>query len=250
MKAVVLCAGLGTRMGDLVHSHPKPMLSLGKHTIVEHIVSHLADHGASEILINLHYSPDAIVRCLGDGRSWGVRIQYFHESTLLGTAGALRPMAEALGEEPFLVHYGDVVTNHNLTSLVDRHRSRNAVATILVHERERSNSVVAFDEEGRVTSFLERPDEAERSTIKSRWVNSGIAVLSPTIFQRIPYAGYSDLPRDVYRALVADGALFAAPLSGYRCAVDSPERLEQARDAAARGVIVCKPRSAAEEHRS
>jgi NDP-sugar pyrophosphorylase family protein len=237
-------------MGDLVHSQPKPMLTLGKRTIVEHIVSHLADHGAREILINLHYSPEAIVRCLGDGRDWGVRIQYFHESALLGTAGALRPMAETLGEEPFLVHYGDVVTNHNLTNLVDRHHSRNPLATILVHERERSNSVVSFDEDGRVSSFLERPDEAERSTITSRWVNSGIAVLSPSIFQRIPCNGYSDLPRDVYRALVPSGELFAAPLSGYRCAVDSPERLEQARDAAARGVIVCKPRAAAEEHRS
>ena len=85
---------------------------------------------------------------------------------MLGTAGGLRNAAGFLrGKEPFLAHYGDVVTDQDFTAMLHFHRQRRALATLLVHRRARSNSVIGLDEEQRIVAFLERPDEAQRSTL-------------------------------------------------------------------------------------
>jgi NDP-sugar pyrophosphorylase family protein len=140
-------------------------------------------------------------------------------------------MAAFLREsDPFLVQYGDVVTDQALTPLVDAHQRTGALATVLVHRRRGSNSVLELDGEGRVTRFLERPGPGERAEVDSDWVNSGICVCSRELIERIP-EGPSDLPRDVLVPAVGEGRIFAVPLTGYRCAVDSPERLNQLRAA-------------------
>jgi mannose-1-phosphate guanylyltransferase len=238
MKAMVLCAGYGTRLGRLVEAVPKPMLRLGDRPILEHILRHLARHGFDQIAINLHFRPEVIREYFGDGSRWAVRLVYSHEPELLGTAGGLKKMADFLGgSEPFLVHYGDVVTDQDFTAMLGFHRRQPALATLLVHQRARSNSMIALDHQQRIVSFLERPSDHQRAALASPWVNSGIALCDPRLLDAIPTTGVSDLPRDVYTPLVATSRLFGFPLTGYRCAIDSPERLDEARDAIARGVL-------------
>ena len=141
MKAMVLCAGYGTRLGDLTREIPKPMLSLGRRPMLEYILCHLKRHGFNQIGLNLHFMPDTIRGYLGDGSRWGLEVEYSHEPNLLGTAGGTKKMETFLRRanfgrpEPFLVHYGDVVTNQDLTAMFDFHRQRKALATLLVHER-------------------------------------------------------------------------------------------------------------------
>jgi mannose-1-phosphate guanylyltransferase/phosphomannomutase len=236
MKAMVLAAGFGTRLGDLTRDLPKPMLPIAGHPLLAYLLGHLRSQGFNEVAINLHFHPEAIRDHFGDGSRWGMRLTYSLEETLLGTAGGVRNIAAYFrSESEFLVQYGDVITDQDFAPLLKLHRERNALATLLVHERARSNSMVEIAADGRITGFLERPTDAERERIRSSWVNSGVCLCSPEILDLIPDGRPSDFPRDVFRPLLTTGRLFAVPLSGYRCAIDSPERLASAREAIASG---------------
>jgi len=233
MRAMVLAAGYGTRLGEHTREIPKAMLDVHGRPLLEWILRHLAAQGIREVAVNIHFGSEQIEEHFRDGSELGLQIRYSHERELLGTAGALRKMAAFLREsDPFLVQYGDVVTDQPLAPLVDAHRRCRALATLLTHRRKDSNSVLELDPDGRVTRFLERPGQQERAGLDSDWVNSGMCVCSPGLIERIP-EGASDLPRDVIVPAVDESRIFAVPLSGYRCAVDSPERLNQLRAAIA-----------------
>jgi len=236
MKAMVLCAGLGTRLGDLTREIPKPMLLLGGRPMLGFILGNLKRHGFDEIIINLHFKSELIRDHFGDGTTGGISITYSHESQLLGTAGGVKKMENFFRDAPeFLVHYGDVVTDQDFTAMLQFHRERGALATLLLHQRAKSNSVVTLDAEGRIVGFLERPTDEARHGHASRWVNSGVCICAPEILDHIPAETPCDLPRDVFPKLAGTRRLFGFPLSGYRCAVDSPKRLAEARAALAEG---------------
>ena len=236
MKAIVLCAGYGTRLGGLTRQAPKAMLPLNGRPLLEYIVCHLLRQGFDEIAINLHFMPELIRDYFGDGSRFGARLCYFHEPELLGTAGAVKNMASFVGQDDLvLIQYGDVLTNQDFTAMLDFHRERQATATLLVHRRAASNSALEVDEHGCVVRFLERPTEDQRRTVASPWVFSSVTLGGAALLEAIPSAIPCDLNRDVFARLAGTGRLFALPLPGERCAVDSPERLEEARAAAGRG---------------
>lgn len=238
MRAIVLCAGYGTRLGNLTRELPKPMLLLNGRPLLEYIIVHLGHQGFRQIAINLHFLPEYIKSYFGDGSRWKVTIQYFFEPLLLGTAGAVKKMADFLRQEDcFLVQYGDVLTNQDLTRMLEFHRSKSATMTMLVHQRPESNSIVDMDEQGRVLRFLERPTDEQRRRSPSCWVNSGVCICSLAFLEAITSDGPSDIPRDVLPKLVPEGRVYGFPLSGYRCAIDSPQRLDEARAAISEGVF-------------
>lgn len=235
---MVLAAGYGTRLREHTTDVPKVMLDVQGRPLLEWILRHLGAQGVSEVALNVHYRPEQIERHFGDGSDFGLQITYSRESTLLGTAGALRKMAAFLREsDPFLVQYGDVITDQPLAPLVEAYRRSDALVTLVVHRRKHSNSVLELDTAGRVTRFLERPTPEQRAHVRSDWVNSGMYLCSPELLDTIP-DGPSDLPRDVLVPAVAQRRIFAVPLTGYRCAVDSPERLNQLRAAIGREVNI------------
>ena len=205
------------------------MLPIGGRPLLEHILINLQRHGFDDIAINLHFMPEQICGYFGDGSRWGIRLHYVHEITLLGTAGAVRNMSSFIaGEKEFLVHYGDILTDQDLSAMLHWHHNHNALATLLIHQRVNSNSIITLNGEMRITGFLERPDEEQRRTAQSSWVNSGIAVMSSDILQHIPETVPADIPRDVYIPLLRTESLFGFPLTGYRCAIDSPQRYTEA----------------------
>ena len=116
MKAMVLCAGYGTRLGDLTKETPKPMLPLLGRPLLSYILAHLRDQGFTEIAVNLHFRPEAVRDYFGDGSRLGVRLTYFSEPELLGTAGGLKNAACFFDHKPFFVHYGDILTNQDFRS--------------------------------------------------------------------------------------------------------------------------------------
>src|SRR5438552_2994535 len=131
MKAAVLSAGFGTRLGDLTVQRPKAAVPIGGRPLVAHVVAHLVGCGFDEIAVNVSYEPDQVRTALAEAKA---RITWFEEEELLGTAGALAPMREFLSSErAFLVHYGDVLTDHDLRALLLRHVDREAILTMLVH---------------------------------------------------------------------------------------------------------------------
>jgi NDP-sugar pyrophosphorylase family protein len=99
MKAMILCAGYGTRLGDLTRDTPKPLLRVGGNALVDYILANLQKHGCSEVVINLHHHGDQIRSGLEPWASKGVSITYSHEETLLGTAGALKNVEPFFAQE-------------------------------------------------------------------------------------------------------------------------------------------------------
>lgn len=234
MKAMVLCAGFGTRLGDLTQELPKPMLLLQNRPLLEYILCNLRRSGFSEVAVNLHFMPEAIQEYFGDGARWGLKLSYSYEPRLLGTAGGVKKMEDFFdGEESFLVHYGDIITDQDFAAMLRFHRERQALLTMLVHERSRSNSVVVLDKEQRVIDFLERPTEESRRGVHSKWVYSGVCMCGPAVLERIPVEVACDLPRDIFPDLIGTRRVFGFPLSGHRSAIDSQARYYETQTAIA-----------------
>src|SRR5918911_134226 len=116
MKAMVLAAGLGTRLRPLTFELPKPMVPVLDRPVMAHILGSLKRQGFDEVIANLHYFPDAVKGYFGD------RIEYRFEEELLGTAGGVRNVADFFGDDPVLVVSGDALTDVALTALLERHR--------------------------------------------------------------------------------------------------------------------------------
>lgn len=238
MKAIVLCAGRGTRLGELTRECPKPLLPLCGEPLLAHTLRHLAASGFREVGINLHHLGERIRARIGDGAAYGVQVHYAVEPELQGTAGALHGFAAWLAGGDALVLYGDLLFDQDLRALVDAHRKQRADATLLLHRRSGSNSFVELDAAGRIRAFAERPDDDQRRRLGDAWVNSGVQILSAGLIAELP-PGPSDLPRDVYAPRCAELRLFGVPLAGYRCAIDSAERLVEAERALISGR--CRP---------
>ncbi len=229
MKAMVLCAGYGTRLGPLTEKTPKPMLPLHGIPLLEYILRQLAAHGFDQIVINVHAMADSFEKYFKDGSMLGIQLIYSHEPNLLGTAGGVKKVEEIFkNDESFLIHYGDLLTNQNLSDILNFHQKKDALATLLLHKRIGSNSAVALDDDQRITAFLERPTPEERRTLVSPWVNSGICVVKSKFLKEIPHSVPCDLARDIFPKLVSRGSLYGFPLTGFRHAIDSPERFSMA----------------------
>ena len=231
MKAVILCAGKGSRLREETKHVPKPMLDLKGRPILYYILMNLKRQGFDQVAINLHYLPETISDYFGDGKSMGIHISYSIEPALLGTAGALTMLRDFLGDGPVLVHYGDILTSQDFRPMIQMHRVRSALATLLLHRRASSNSIVEMDSDMRITRFIERPSKHEPRDNEADWVNSGVAVINPTLIDRLPVGQFADLPSQVFAGLVSQGAMYGYPLNSFRCAIDSPERLTRARNA-------------------
>ncbi|HOT74244.1 MAG TPA: nucleotidyltransferase family protein [Candidatus Wallbacteria bacterium] len=227
--AMILCAGFGTRMHDFTKDLPKPMLQIGPKPLLEYTITHLAKSGITNIVINLHYLPEKITAHFGDGRRFGVNISYSPEEKPLGTAGAVKKAEAFLNKyDDFLVLYGDIVCTQDYAALHAFHKSRpDAAASIILHERAKSNSVVEIDDKNKIVRFIERP-EKEVADKKQNWVNSGLYCFNKKILDYIPPEEFCDFPKNIFSRLVSEGSLYGFPLNGYRCAIDSPDRYEKA----------------------
>lgn len=234
MKALVLAAGLGARLGSLTRSLPKPMLPLGGKPLLEHIIELLRRHGITDVALNLHYKPDAILRHFGSGEAWGMRLRYTYEATLLGSAGtALRQLAWVY-PDPFLLYYGDTYSDANLTDVIECHRAANAVATIVVNQVDDPTrcGIVEFDDSRRVQRFVEKPPADQ---VFSNWANSGIYVLNPDVLRYVNDIP-SDFGRDIFPRLLQAGLpVQAYPFTGTLIDIGTPDNYQAAQQLFASG---------------
>ncbi len=236
MKALVLCAGYGTRLGSITCNLPKPMLPLCGQPLLAYTLRYLARYGFDQVAVNLHFRPEAFVDYFEDGSRFGVELTYSYERTLLGTAGAVRKLGPYFaGEDDFLVVYGDLLIAQDLGTLLRFHLAKRARATLVLHQRPNSNSLVNMDDTNRIIGFLERPTEQERQASPYKWVNSGLQILNRRMIELVPEQVPSDLPRDVYIPSLQKEGIFGFPLNGYRCAIDSIARYNEAQAAVAAG---------------
>jgi mannose-1-phosphate guanylyltransferase/mannose-1-phosphate guanylyltransferase/phosphomannomutase len=201
MRAMVLAAGLGTRLRPLTYEITKPMVPVLDRPVMAHILDLLDRHGFEQTIANLHYFPDSIREHFGE------RLSYRYEPELLGTAGGVRACAEFFGEDSFLVISGDALTDIDLTALAARHREAGGIATLAVKKvpDTREYGVVLHDREGRITGFQEKPHPDEAL---SDLGNCGIYVFRPDIFDYFPQRPFVDWAQDVFPALLANDVPF------------------------------------------
>jgi mannose-1-phosphate guanylyltransferase len=201
MKAMVLAAGLGTRLRPLTYEITKPMVPVLDRPVMEHIVDLLDRHGFDEAIANLHYFPDSIREHFGE------RLSYRFEPELLGTAGGVRGCADFFGGEPFLVISGDALTDIDLGAFAERHRQSGGVATLAVKQvaDTREYGVVLHDGDGRITGFQEKPAPEEAL---SDLGNCGIYMFDPKIFDYFPSRPFVDWAQDVFPVLLENDVPF------------------------------------------
>ena len=179
MKAMVLAAGLGTRLKPITYEIPKPMVPVLDRPVMAHIAGMLERQGFTELIANLHYYPDAIRGYFGD------RLTYRFEEELLGTAGGVRNVKDFFGDDPIVIVSGDALTDTDLNDLVDRHQRAGGIATLTVKKVDdtREYGVVIHDADGRIQGFQEKPDPAEAL---SDLGNCGIYCFSPGDLRLLP----------------------------------------------------------------
>lgn len=229
-KAVILAAGFGTRMKEYTKDLPKPMLPLNGRPMIEYTIRQMAAHGIKDIAMNLHYHADKISGYFGDGENFGVNITYLYEDAPSGTAGGVKKLSSFCSDaDNLLVIYGDIITDLNYSEFFSDHLKHQGLATICVHKRKTSNSIIAFDSSHKITSFIERPDDATLNMYKDGiWVNSAIYCFKPEILKFIKNEGVQDFPKDVFPLLIPRNELYAYELSAKRFAIDSEEKYLEA----------------------
>jgi NDP-sugar pyrophosphorylase family protein len=197
MKAMILAAGLGTRLRPLTEEISKPMVPIVNRPVMEHIVELLRQHGFRDIYVNLHYHPDVITNHFDDGSYWNISINYSYEEELLGTAGGVKKLGGKLGDDTFLVISGDALTDLNLTGLIEFHKARGGLATLVITPVADPSKygVVITAEDGRILGFQEKPS---RQDAKSLVANSGIYVFEPKVLEMIPEGEFYDFGRNLF----------------------------------------------------
>ena len=228
MRAVVLVGGFGTRLRPLTNTVPKPLLPVGHVPIVEHVIANLARGGVTEAVLALGFKPDDFTAAYPDGTCAGVRLHYAIESEPLDTAGAIAFAAGHVGiDETFIVANGDVLTDLDVSELVDFHRRHRAEGSLHLFPVEDPSvfGVVATDDNGRVTAFVEKPPPGEAP---SNLINAGTYVLEPSVLHRIEPGRKVSIERVTFPAMVAAGSLYAMGREVYWLDVGRPEPYRQA----------------------
>ncbi len=222
-RVILMAGGLGTRLRPLTEDTPKPMLKVGNKPILETIIKNFASHGFVNITISLNYKGDIIKDYFKDGSDFGVNIDYIEENTRLGTAGALSLLKEK-PNEPFFVMNADLLTDVNFSHLLDFHSYANANATMCVREYDYQipYGVVETNEDN-ITSIVEKP-------IKKFFVNAGIYILSPNIFEFIPSNEFFDMPTLFNILIEKQKKVLSFPIHEYWLDIGRMSDFEQAQN--------------------
>jgi NDP-sugar pyrophosphorylase family protein len=213
MKAMILAAGLGTRLRPLTDDRPKALVEVAGRTMLEITLARLRDFGIREVIVNVHHFADMVVDYLKKQDKFGMRIEISLEEILLDTGGGLKKAAwfflenPAALDEPFIVHNVDVVSTIDLLRMAQFHNEHQALATLAVQDRETSRFLL-FDEKGELCgrrAGREGKTEIVRSSEHMRALAfSGIHVISPRLLGMMKEEGaFSIIP--TYLRLAAEG---------------------------------------------
>jgi mannose-1-phosphate guanylyltransferase len=237
MKAMLLAAGLGTRLRPLTYELPKPMVPILGRPVMEHILRLMARHGFDDVIANLHYFPDLIRDRFGDGSAYGVRLVYSYEPELMGTAGGVRNVRDHFGDETFLIISGDALTDIDLTALWRTHKEQGGIATLALKRVDDTSQfgVVIVGDDGRIQGFQEKPQPAEAL---SNLGNCGIYVFEPEIFDHFPEREFVDWAMDVFpKLLERDVSFYGHEFPQYWNDVGSLEEYRQGNFDALTGAV-------------
>ena len=221
-RVILMAGGLGTRLRPLTETVPKPMLTVGGKPLLEQIIGVFAEQGFWRISISVNYRREMIEEHFGDGRAFGVEIDYVQEGRAMGTAGALSLLPRR-PDAPFIVMNGDLLVSLQFSELLAFHEETGALGTMVVREYEQQvpYGVVRADGDY-MTGIEEKP-------VERYFVNGGIYVLSPEALERIPEGEPMDMPSLLTRITETGGKVAVYPLRDYWRDIGRIDDLEAAR---------------------
>ncbi len=205
----LMAGGYGSRLRPLTDACPKPLLRVGSKPILETILESFADVGFHRFYISTHYLPEMIKEYFGDGRRWGVSIEYTYEDQPLGTAGALGLLPKDLPDMPLIMMNGDILTKVNFSRLLKYHTESAADATMCVREHEYQVPYgVVQAEDFKVQSMHEKP-------VYRYYINAGIYVINPAMIEKVRGLRQVDMPTLLNQRVEEGGHVAMYPLDEY-----------------------------------
>ncbi len=233
MKAMILAAGLGTRLRPLADTVPKCLMPLAGRPLIDWTMPWLKSAGVSECIINLHYLPDKVKGFLGDGSRYGIKIHFSFEPELLGTAGAVKKVADFF-DQPFYVIYSDNFSQWDLTRLKLEFDKRETMAVVAVHWREdvTQSGMIELDGDNRIIKLFEKPKPEE---VTSHYVSAGFFYLDPKVLDYVPENKFWDFGFQVFPDMLRAGEkiygeIMDSPIIG----IDTIESYQKANEMAMR----------------
>ncbi len=239
MKAMVLAAGLGTRLRPLTDDRPKALVEVAGRTMLDLTLSRLRTFGVNEVIVNVFHFADRIIDYLHARNNFGMRIEISREETLLDTGGGLQQAAWffAHTDDPFLLHNVDILSGFDLGRMVAAHRASGALATLATQGRTSSRPLV-FDDRGR----LLRRDSASAPPAphEHRLAFAGIHVLSPRIFAKIQQQGaFSIIDTYLQLSTIDETVLAYREDEAYWRDLGKPESVAKAAEDLRNGIVTC-----------
>jgi mannose-1-phosphate guanylyltransferase/phosphomannomutase len=228
VQVVILAGGLGTRLREHTQTIPKPMVTISERPNLEHQILLARRHGFTNVLLLVSHLSDRIQSHFGRGERFGVEISYCAEDPPLGTAGALRHAGPLL-QDRFLVLYGDIFIDCDLSRLWAQHSHDRALATLVVHPNDHpdDSDLVEVDTDGTISAIHPKPRSKDQYL--PNCVNAGVAVIERDILSMIPPGQHLDLARDIFPALARSGDLRAYHSAEYFKDFGTPDRLARVR---------------------
>ena len=171
---MVLAAGLGTRLRPLTDDTPKCLVPLAGRPLIDWTLRWLQSFGVTECMINLHYLPDNVRNFVGNGSQYGLKAYYSYEPELLGTAGAIKKVADFF-DEPFYVIYSDNFSQWDIRKLKIACERNDSIAAVAVHWRAdvTQSGMIELNEDGRILGFVEKP---KPENVTSHYVSAGFFI--------------------------------------------------------------------------
>lgn len=236
-----MAGGEGSRLRPLTCDRPKPMVPVGNKPVMEYAIELLKKLDITDIGVTLQYLPQHITDYFGDGKQWGVSLNYFIEDVPLGTAGSVKNAGSFL-DETFLVISGDALTDLDLEKAIAFHKQRKSLATIVLTSVNNplEYGVVITNPDGSIERFLEKPGWGE---VFSDWVNTGIYVLEPEALDYFQMGQKFDFSKDLFPLLLKNKEpLFGCLLEGYWCDIGNLEQYLQSHKDILAGKVNVNPR--------
>jgi mannose-1-phosphate guanylyltransferase len=225
MQALILVGGEGTRLRPLTLTVPKPVVPLVDRPFIRYMVDWLARHGVDDIVMASGFLAAGVRDVLGEGGDGGPRLRYVEEPETRGTAGAIKFAERFLGDR-FIALNGDVLTDLDLSALIELHEERDATATLALYPVDDPSAygLVRRAEDGEITEFLEKPEPDQINTDE---ISAGAYVLERSVLELIPEDREVSIEREVFPKLVGEG-LYGRRLPGYWMDIGTPQRYLQA----------------------
>ncbi|MBI3598558.1 MAG: nucleotidyltransferase family protein [Nitrospirae bacterium] len=215
MKAMILAAGLGTRLRPLTEHLPKPLLPVGDQPLIYYHLALLKKYGLTDIVINVHYHAEKLMFALGDGARFGVHITYSEEPAILGTGGGIKNLQTILGSEPFLVINGDILVDINLELLFAFHQKKKAAATLALRDDPdlTQYGIIEIDNNDRIRNILSKIPSTKKNLRKRMF--TGVHIVEPAVFDYIPQKVVYSITDSYIEMLKKEERLFGYPMEGY-----------------------------------